>query len=138
MKFTLKKKTGLAVEALHELKARKGVVGSEELAEAIDTTQPFLPQVMAPLVKAGWVVSKRGPSGGYSLVADPETISTLDLIEAVEGSTDTVTCVLRGGPCGRSPHCALHEPWKAARTALLDELKSVPVLTIMSPKDARG
>lgn len=133
MKFTLQKKTGLAVEALHALKGRDDVVGSEELAEEINTTKPFLPQVMSPLVKAGWVSSKRGPSGGYSLIVDPDSISTLELIEAVEGSTDTVTCVLRGGPCGRTPHCALHEPWKAARTALLAELQSISVLTITGP-----
>lgn len=112
-------------------------MSSAELAREIDTTQPFLPQVMSPLVKAGWVTSKRGPSGGYTLVADPDSISTLDLIEVVEGSTNTTTCVLRGGQCGRSPHCALHEPWKAARTALLEELSSVPVLTITHPKSER-
>jgi Rrf2 family protein len=137
VKFNLQKKTGLAVDALHALKGRTEPVGSEELATEIGTTQPFLPQVMSPLVKAGWVVSKRGPTGGYLLVADPGEISTLDLIEAVEGSTNTTTCVLRGVPCGTPPHCALHEPWKAARTALLDELESVPVLTITHPKSER-
>lgn len=137
MKFALQKKTGLAVDALHALKGREGPVSSEELAEEIETTKPFLPQVMLPLVRAGWVTSKRGPSGGYTLVADPESISTLDLIEAVEGSTNTTTCVLRGVPCGTPPHCALHEPWKAARTALLEELESVPVLTITHPKSQR-
>ena len=133
MKFAIQKKTGLAVEALHVLYGRDAPIGSEELAKAISTTQPFLPQVMSALVKAGWVSSKRGPAGGYQLVVDPATISTLDLIEAVEGPTDTVTCVLRGGPCGRSPHCALHEPWRAARTALLEELAAVPVLTMTRP-----
>lgn len=137
MKFNLQRKTGLAVDALHALRGRSEPVSSVDLASEIETTQPFLPQVMSPLVKAGWVTSKRGPSGGYLLVADPESISTLDLIEAVEGDTNTTTCVLRGGPCGRSPHCALHEPWKAARTALLDELESVPVLTITHPKSER-
>lgn len=103
---------------------------SSDLAEAIDTTQAYLPQIMSPLVHMGWVDSKRGPTGGYQLAADPVTISVLDLIEAVEGKTDTETCVLRGGPCGGATQCAIHEPWKAARTALLDELAAVPVLTL--------
>lgn len=103
---------------------------SSDLAAAIDTTQTYLPQIMSPLVKMGWVDSKRGPTGGYVLATDPMTISVLDLIEAVEGETDTDTCVLRGGPCGGLDQCAIHEPWKAARTALLKELASVPVLTL--------
>ena len=134
MKFAIQKRTGLAVESLHALLAAGESVQSPELASAIETTTSFLPQIMAPLVRKGWVESKRGPRGGYRLVADPESISVLDLIEAVEGETDTKTCILKGGPCGSVEHCALHEPWKAARTALLNELASVPVLTLTKPQ----
>ncbi|MCB1247124.1 MAG: Rrf2 family transcriptional regulator [Acidimicrobiia bacterium] len=133
MKFSLQKKTGLAVDALRALNGVDGLTATAELAATIGTTQPFLPQIMSPLVKAGWVESKRGPSGGYRLVADPDAISALDLIEAVEGPTDTGTCVLKGGPCGGETHCSMHVPWRAARTALLDELAAIPVLTVTSP-----
>ncbi len=133
MKFAIQKRTGLAVEALQALFASGESVQSPELASSIATTTSFLPQIMAPLVREGWVESKRGPTGGYILVADPESISVLDLIEAVEGETDTSTCVLKGGPCGGLEHCSFHEPWRAARTALLNELASVPVLTLTRP-----
>lgn len=132
MKFAIQKKTGLAVEALHALHAAQDTMQSTELAAAIDTTQMYLPQIMSPIIKRGWVSSKRGPTGGYRLVADPENISTLDLIEAVEGKTDAETCVLKGGPCGGDTQCSLHVPWRAARTALLEELASLPVLTLTS------
>jgi Rrf2 family protein len=130
VKFAIQKKTGLAVESLQALFVAGTTVQSPELAASVDTTTSFLPQIMAPLVKQGWVESRRGPNGGYRLVADPESISVLDLIEAVEGTTDTKTCVLKGGPCGDLDQCSFHEPWKAARTALLEELASVPVLTL--------
>lgn len=132
MKFAIQRKTGLAVEALQALHTTQTMMQSSDLAAAIDTTQMYLPQIMSPLVKKGWVDSKRGPTGGYLLVVDPETISTLDLIEAVEGETDTATCVLQGGPCGGEAQCSLHVPWRAARTALLEELAAIPVLTITS------
>jgi Rrf2 family protein len=134
VKFAIQKKTGLAVESLHALHAAGTSVQSPELAAAVDTTTSFLPQIMAPLVRSGWVESKRGPNGGYRLVADPESISVLDLIEAVEGKTDTETCVLKGGPCGGLENCSFHEPWRAARTALLNELAAVPVLTLTEPQ----
>ncbi len=133
MKFTIQKKTGLAVDALRALNGVDGLTATAELAATIGTTQPFLPQIMSPLVKAGWVESKRGPSGGYRLVADADAISALDLIEAVEGPTETGRCVLKGGPCGGETHCSLHAPWLAAKTALIDELAATPVLTVTNP-----
>ena len=101
MKFAIQKKTGLAVESLHALLAAGESVQSPELASAIDTTTSFLPQIMSPLVQQGWVESKRGPNGGYRLVADPESISVLDLIEAVEGETDTSDVRPQGWPVRR-------------------------------------
>ena len=82
---------------------------------------------MAPLMKAGWVDSGRGPTGGYRLRVPLGEISVLDMIEAVEGRVDTTTCVLRDGPCGPSEHCSVHFPVQEATTALLARLANVPV-----------
>ena len=82
---------------------------------------------MAPLVRAGWVVSEVGRSGGYQSAADLQDISMLDVIDAVEGTPDDGRCVLRGGPCLSAETCALHDAWSNARKALLAELKRTPV-----------
>jgi Rrf2 family protein len=56
-----------------------------ELAETLDTTHQYLPQVMSPLVRRRWVSSSRGPRGGYQLEVGLDAITVLDLIEVVEG-----------------------------------------------------
>ncbi len=82
---------------------------------------------MSPLVRRRWVTSTPGPGGGYRLNATLEDITVLELIEAMEGKTDTRTCVLSGETCDVSDPCALHNAWSQARDALLAELASMSV-----------
>lgn len=93
-----------------------------QLADVLDTTAGFIPQVLGPLVERGWIVSVPGPNGGYEAAIAPERLSVLDVIEAVEGPTVTGRCVLVDRPCNVDGHCALHQPWSRARAGLLDEL----------------
>ena len=104
-----------------------GRIKGSELAERIGTTSGFVSQVVTPLVRAGWVRSDPGPTGGYSLTVDLAEVSVLAVIEAVEGETETGQCVLADRPCSESGSCALHVPWQRARDGLLRELGAVSV-----------
>lgn len=126
MRLEVTRRTDLAIRALQHLHL-VGKQRSPELAEAIGTSRGFVNQVMTPLVRAGWVASEPGPTGGYRPVVDLRRVSVLDVIEAVEGPLDPDRCVLRGGPCSAVP-CALHEAWISARRALASALGSEPVI----------
>lgn len=97
---------------------------SGELAEALGTTTGFVPQVVGPLVKAGWVRSDPGPQGGYRLTVSPADLSVLAVIEAVDGPTDDGRCVVDERPCSAVRPCALHHAWSTARQALLASLSA--------------
>ena len=124
MRLELAGKTDLALRALVALKASGERTAGPDLAEALDTTHLYLPQVMRPLVQQSWVTSTPGPGGGYELVVGLGSVSVLELIEAMEGRTDSDTCVLKGGTCDTSDPCALHDAWTSARDALLHELST--------------
>lgn len=129
MRLELSKRTDLAIRAveyLHQVPDERLTSGSE-IAEIVGTSVNFLPQVMNPLIRHGWVTSTPGRSGGYRLVTSPNELSLLAVIEAVEGPTDVTRCVLRGAPCPVQEQCALHVPWKRAQGALLSELASTPL-----------
>jgi DNA-binding IscR family transcriptional regulator len=70
----LNRRTDLALLALRQLSLQDEPLGGGALAEAIGTTVSFLPQVMAPLIKGGWVASDRGPGGGYRLTGRQEML----------------------------------------------------------------
>src|SRR5688500_15833892 len=111
MRLEVTRKADLATRALLELAALGRRSKSSELAERLGTTPGFLSQVLSPLVAQGWVRSDPGPSGGYRLAVAADEVSVLDVIEAVEGPTDTGRCVLEDRPCGGAGLCALHVPW---------------------------
>ncbi len=87
----------------------------------------FVSQVLNPLVRAGWVRSDPGPSGGYSLTVDLDSVSVLAVIEAIEGPTDSGRCVLADRACDEAGTCALHVPWLRARAELLRQLDATSV-----------
>ena len=45
----------------------------------------YLEQIFQRLRRAGLVLSKRGPGGGYTLARDPAEITLCEIVEAVEG-----------------------------------------------------
>ena len=127
MRLELAKRTDLALRGLQALHTNGARLAGTELASVLETTHQYLPQIMSPLVRRRWVTSTRGPGGGYRLDVDLGDITVLELIEAMEGETDTATCVLSGETCDASDPCALHDAWSQARDALLAELDSTSV-----------
>lgn len=133
MRLVVTRKSDLAINAMRTLAVRSDWMQGDELAAAVGTTRGFLVQVMAPVVRARWVQSTPGPQGGYRIRARSNTVSVLDVIEAIEGPFEASTCVLEperdcaaaGSRPGRP--CALHDPWLAARSALRAELAHRPV-----------
>jgi len=131
MRLELTKKTDLAFQALSVIADSNGErVNGSKLAALLDISTQYLPHVMAPLTRAGWVSSVSGPRGGYTVTTRLDNISLLDLIEAVEGPIDDSRCLHLGplhdpvGDCDTDMACALHGPWTKARKALLDELSA--------------
>lgn len=128
MRLEVTRKSDLAVRVLRSLADHPGErMKSSVLADLVDSTPGFVPQVATPLVEAGWVSSVPGPTGGYTLVADLASISVLAVIEAIEGPTDSGRCVLAHRPCTDEGSCALHVAWTRARAELLRQLDAVSV-----------
>ena len=59
-----------------------------------------LSKVMQKLVKAGFVRSKRGRNGGFTMAMRPSDIRLMDLWIALEGTFESNTCPMSGGACG--------------------------------------
>lgn len=65
---------------------------AKDIAERQGIPPRFLEQIFQDLKRAGIVVSKRGPQGGYSLAGEPAAVRLGDVIRALEGPL-----VLSGG-----------------------------------------
>jgi Rrf2 family iron-sulfur cluster assembly transcriptional regulator len=137
MRLEITRKSDLAIRALLSLARLGDKTKAGVLAQAVGTTTGFLSQVMTPLIARGWVRSDPGPTGGYTCVCDVNQLSILDVIEVIEGPTDTVHCVLVDRQCSEAAPCAMHGPWSRARFILLRELGSTALGSIALPAGPR-
>jgi Rrf2 family protein len=131
MRFDLSNRTEFARRVLTMLAAAPDeTVKGSRLAEAVGTTRNYLPQVMRPLVAAGWVTSDPGPTGGYRLAPTVATATLWDLVVTVETSVDDGRCVLTGDWCHPDQPCSVHAAWKKARATLQAELEREPAVDL--------
>ncbi|HRY14010.1 MAG TPA: Rrf2 family transcriptional regulator [Syntrophomonadaceae bacterium] len=84
----------------------------------------FLLKIMPCLTKAGIVKSHRGVRGGYALARQPQDISLLDVIEAIEGPIYLNRCLEDEAHCSKqsAPACPIHRTLSDIQDQLVLEL----------------
>ena len=73
---------------------------ASKLAEYHGIPEPYLAQHLQALSRAGVVESVSGPRGGYRLARDADSITVLDVVEAIDGGEAAFRCteIRRRGP----------------------------------------
>ncbi|MBS3807347.1 MAG: Rrf2 family transcriptional regulator [Bacteroidales bacterium] len=69
------------------------------IAESTSTSRHHVAKVMQRLVKSGYLVSHRGPRGGFELKKKPEEITFLEIYETIEGAIEINTCPMEKPVC---------------------------------------
>lgn len=128
MNIAFQRRTDLALSALRALASEGGKLTGRRLAALVDTTTAFLPQVLAPLIRAGWITSERGPGGGYRITDSGRSVRLLDVIEATEGPSEDGRCALRDDECPGPETCPVHTVWVEARRVLMEGFADIAVI----------
>ena len=128
MRLSVSRKTDVALLALKELAGHGRSMAGRDLARATHVSAAHLSQCLAPLIEAGWVVSRPGPDGGYALAYRLRRLSVLQVVETMEGPIDQGGCVVRQRQCDASNPCALHDVWAQARSAMAARLARVSAI----------
>ncbi len=132
MRLELTRRGDYAVRAMLSLaQPGAGRLTAAELARRTAIPASYVPQVMGDLVRAGYVANRLGRHGGYALGVDPDAVSLLAIVEAVEGDSRRRTCVLRGGSCGGAGvFCDVHAAFANAQEAATGRLASVSLADV--------
>ena len=112
------------------------VVSKQEICEAEGITPAFLTKILQPLIRSGLVRSKRGVSGGFALAKNPEKLTVLDVMKAVEEPLTLNMCLLEGNSCERECTCPVHELWTQARDRM-EEVFASQSLAALARERAR-
>jgi Rrf2 family protein len=119
----------------------QGPMQSSEIALRRHIPEQYLDQLLTVLRKAGFIRSVRGPAGGHELLRDPERITVLEVIQALEGTLAPVAWLDEPPETTDHPHqCGQREIWERIREATTDILGSYTVADLLErePQAAVG
>ncbi len=91
---TLTEAASIALHGMIIIARSKHSVNVQEIAEITGTSRHHVAKIFQRLVKAGYLYSHRGPTGGFILRKEPKDINFLDLYEAIEGNLEITKCPL--------------------------------------------
>ena len=116
------------------LTAAQQPVPAARLAELHDVSASYLAKQLQGLARADLVRSVQGHAGGYVLTRAPESITVLDVVEAVDGARPAFACteIRQRGPLATPPEactgpCAISRAMTAADRAWRDALRAVTI-----------
>ena len=90
-----------------------------------DKSEPrFLHGIVSKLSKAKLLRAMPGPKGGILLARDPESITILEIIEAVEGKINLMDCLEHPEHCSDSGQCSIMGVLHTAQAAMLLALRN--------------
>jgi Rrf2 family protein len=118
---------------MHVLAERygQGLTRTVEIAERNGLSPHYLEQLFLLLRRARLVKSKRGKLGGFELAHSPESISILDIVEALDGSLALLPCPMGVECCHQPTRCAWHDVCEEAHNALCMYFKQVNLAQLL-------
>ena len=91
----------------------------------------YLEQIIIPLKRAHYILSVRGPKGGYTLARPPAEITVGEIVALLEEGASLVECSDRDEVCERSSTCLTRHLWKEAAQAMFDKLHAISLADVL-------
>jgi Rrf2 family protein len=119
-----------ATRALLDLTMHEGCgpVQVEDIAARQNIPLKYLQQILRSMKEPGFVESRKGPGGGYSLAKPAEEITLAAVLRHVDGPIAPVSCVsvfsYRECGCPDPDTCALRGAYGEVRDAMAEVLES--------------
>src|SRR5713101_94675 len=128
LKLTKKADYGLiALKHLAVSGQQGGTASAKEIADAYGIPLPMLAKILQKLTKTGLLVSAAGSSGGYKLARQPQKISALEVIHAIDGPIILTTCFTAHGHCDQSEKCTVREPLRKVHESIMQLLERITI-----------
>ena len=112
----------------------QGRLSADEISSRQQIPERYLEQILRSLRRAGFIHSRRGPGGGYSLVKEPGDVFIADVIRTLDGHLAPVACASKTAyrSCSREGKCGLRWLWLAVRDDLAQRLESTSFADLLT------
>ncbi len=107
---------------------------ARDLAEETALPLPMVSKILKVLGRYGLLLSHRGVKGGYSLARNPDRISMIDIVAALEGPVAITECSLeRPGACTQETLCPVRTNWQRINQVIRDALAGLTLAEMTQP-----
>ncbi len=138
----LSKKTKYAIRALIALGQNFGKqpVNIFTIAENEHIPKKFLEQILLEMRNAGFLFSKKGAGGGYSLLKDPKEINLVQVIRLTGGPISQLPCVSinfyqKCDECKNEATCGIRHAFLNVRDATLKVLSETSIADLIAQEN---
>lgn len=114
--------------------ARFGRMSAAEVARRQQISPAFLGKIVGSLAKAGVLTTRRGVGGGIDLGRPAESLTLLEVVEAVQGPFAINQCLIHSGSCDRQSGCYVYPLWVKAQHDMKAAL-NVSIAEVMANGD---
>lgn len=98
----------------------------KEISVRQDISDKYLEQIISVLTKGGFVISARGPQGGYRLAKEPKDYTVGSILRLIEGKLCPVACLeTEENTCERKSGCITLPLWEKLDEAINNVVDNV-------------
>ncbi|SDW79016.1 RrF2 family transcriptional regulator [Aequorivita viscosa] len=100
-----------------------------QISKAVDSPVPFTAKICQELARAGVILSKKGPNGGFYLEKDSK-LKLIDIVAAIDGKGIFTGCCLGLQACSSLHPCPVHDQYEDIRGNLKRMCENTNVLDL--------
>jgi Rrf2 family transcriptional regulator, cysteine metabolism repressor len=125
LRFTKRADYGLMAIHYIALNEELGAVSAKRIADDVHIPSELLAKILQQLAKKKLITSQNGPKGGYGLARRPTEITVGDVVRALEGPINIVSCLEEASDCPQMAHCSLRRPVHKIQAAISQVLDTM-------------
>jgi len=130
LRFTKRADYGLIAIHYIAVNQEDGAMSVKRIAETFNIPHELLAKILQRLAKKGFIDSHNGPKGGYVLSRAPEKITVGQVIRALEGPINIVSC-LEHLDCPQLARCNLRRPAQKIQASISYLLDTMTLAELM-------
>lgn len=126
MKISTKGRYALRLMLDLAMNTDKQPVRVKDISARQEISDKYLEQIISVLTKGGYVISARGPQGGYRLAKEPKEYTVGSILRLIEGKLCPVACLeTENNTCDRKEACITLPLWEKLDEAINNVVDNV-------------
>ena len=121
----ISKSVEYAIKSLVIINCKGSFINVEIISEELNIPKSFTSKILKNLVKKEYILSQRGPGGGFSKNDYKRTLK--ELIIDIDGDFKYDKCALRLSECSDLKPCPLHDHFKSIKSQINDNFMQITI-----------